>query len=50
MDLHNIFTYVFSLNCNGFKNKANIIVYTYPNIDLFFYRNTDFSLRNVLCS
>ena len=37
MDLHITFN-VLSLNCNGFKNKANIILDTYPNIDLFCFQ------------
>ena len=35
MDLHNKLN-LLSLNCNGFKNKANIILDTYPNIDFLF--------------
>ena len=27
-----------SLNCYGVKNKANIILGTYPNIDLFYFQ------------
>ena len=34
MYLHNELN-LFSLKCNGFKNKANIILDTYTNIDLF---------------
>ena len=47
MDLHNKLN-LFSLNCNGtiilalflkrFKDKANIILDTYPNIDLFYFQ------------
>ena len=37
MDLHNTLN-LLSLNCNGFKNKANIILDTYPNIDLFCFQ------------
>ena len=37
MDLHNKLN-LLSLKCNGFKNKANIILDTYPNIDLFCFQ------------
>ena len=47
MDLHNKLN-LLSLNCNGFKNKANIILDTYPNIDLFCFQ--EYWLSSEECS